>query len=140
MIARSESGFGLDFFGFDQFSPLFFPYDDEDLPSAAVGASDFFASLSPEEQEFVVTAPAASSVFPRPGPMMKLVSDGPGWRIEGAGKDRARVAYAHLVDGQLKYSFDSALLPRSQVETNARDVHSKGISGLQRSPNSVTTN
>jgi hypothetical protein len=69
-----------------------------------------------------------------------LVTDGPVWRIEGEGQDRARIAYAHLVEGQLKYSFDSSLMPRLHPETNARDVHSKGISGLQHPPNSVTTN
>jgi len=44
-----------------------------------------------------------------------------------------------LADGQLKYSFEASLMPKVQTETNARDVHSKGISGLQRSPDSVTT-
>jgi hypothetical protein len=55
---------------------------------------------------------------------LKLVTDGLGWRIDGEGKDRARIAYAHLADGQLKYSFEASLMPRQQVETNARDVHS----------------
>jgi hypothetical protein len=71
---------------------------------------------------------------------LKLVADGLGWRIEGDGQDRARVAYAHLADGRVKYSFEASLMPRPQAETNARDAHSKGISGLQRSPDSVTTN
>jgi hypothetical protein len=70
---------------------------------------------------------------------LKLVTDGVGWRIEGEGQDRARIAYAHLVDGQLKYSFEPSLMPRAQTETNARDVRSKGTSGLQRQSDSVTT-
>jgi len=70
---------------------------------------------------------------------LKLVTDGVGWRIEGEGQDRARIAYAHLVDGQLKYSFEPSLTPRAQPESNARDVHSKGTGGLQRQSNSVTT-
>jgi glycosyltransferase involved in cell wall biosynthesis len=37
---------------------------------------------------------------------MKLVRQGNTWRIEGEGKERARIAYAHLVDGRLSYSFD----------------------------------
>jgi glycosyltransferase involved in cell wall biosynthesis len=37
---------------------------------------------------------------------MKLVRHGNTWRIEGEGKERARIAYAHLVDGNLSYSFD----------------------------------
>jgi hypothetical protein len=44
----------------------------------------------------------------------------------GEGKDRARIAYAHLVDGQLKNSFESSLMLRPQAgEMNARDEHSK---------------
>jgi hypothetical protein len=70
---------------------------------------------------------------------LKLVTDGVGWRIEGEGQDRARIAYAHLVDGQLKYSFEPSLMPRAQTESNARDVHSNGTSRLQRQSDSVTT-
>jgi hypothetical protein len=70
---------------------------------------------------------------------LKLVTDGVGWRIEGEGQDRARIAYAHLIDGQLKYSFEPSLIPRAPTETNARDVRSKGTSGLQRQSDSVTT-
>ena len=54
-------------------------------------------------------------------------------------EDRARIAYAHLVDGRLKYSFEPSLMPRAQTESNARDVHSKGTSGLQHQSDSVTT-
>jgi hypothetical protein len=71
---------------------------------------------------------------------MKLVADGLGWRIEAEGKDRARIAYAHLADGQLKYSFEASPMPRAAEETHARDMHSKATSGLQRSRDSVTTN
>jgi hypothetical protein len=35
---------------------------------------------------------------------MKLVEDGEGWRIEGAGKERARLAYATEEKGQLVLS------------------------------------
>src|SRR5262249_18838106 len=35
---------------------------------------------------------------------MKLVAQGDGWRIEGAGSERARIAYATVVDGRLSYS------------------------------------
>lgn len=34
---------------------------------------------------------------------MRLVRCGDGWTIEGPGKDRARIAYARLVDGRLTY-------------------------------------
>jgi hypothetical protein len=37
---------------------------------------------------------------------MTLVSDGGGWRIEGEGSERARLAYASLEDDRLVYTFD----------------------------------
>ena len=37
---------------------------------------------------------------------MQIVSDGEGWRIEGPGKERARLAYATLADGGIAYSFE----------------------------------
>jgi hypothetical protein len=38
---------------------------------------------------------------------MALVNEGGSWHVTGAGSDRARVAYARLENGRLKYSFDS---------------------------------
>jgi len=38
---------------------------------------------------------------------MKLVADGAGWRIEGAGSERARLAYARLDGDQVVYEIDS---------------------------------
>jgi hypothetical protein len=38
---------------------------------------------------------------------MHLVATGNGWRIEGDGKERARIAYARQECGQLKFSFDT---------------------------------
>ena len=38
---------------------------------------------------------------------MKLVPEGDGWRIEGEGNQRARIAYANEHDGQLVYSLTS---------------------------------
>ncbi len=37
---------------------------------------------------------------------MKIVPEGDAWKIEGEGRERAKVAYAYLRDGQLAYSFD----------------------------------
>ncbi len=42
---------------------------------------------------------------------MKVVSDGGGWRIEGAGRERARLAYASLVGDQLTFTLDDKLSP-----------------------------
>ena len=45
---------------------------------------------------------------------MKLVQDNNDWKIEGEGKERARIAYAHLKNGRLAYSFD-AMSPTPQI-------------------------
>jgi hypothetical protein len=37
---------------------------------------------------------------------MTLVRDGDGWRIQGVGKERARIAYAELARGSLVYSLN----------------------------------
>jgi hypothetical protein len=42
---------------------------------------------------------------------MKLLEDGDGWRIEGQGSERARVAYASERDGRLVYSWEPTLAP-----------------------------
>jgi hypothetical protein len=38
---------------------------------------------------------------------MRLVPNGEGWTIEGTGKERARIAYASLVEGRLTYALDA---------------------------------
>jgi hypothetical protein len=65
---------------------------------------------------------------------MTLVADGRGWRIEGEGQERARIAYAHLVDGRLKYSFEPFLTAQpitDRYEATARMDHSQANTGLQ---------
>ena len=37
---------------------------------------------------------------------MSVVHDGSGWRIEGVGKERARLAFATLVDDTLAFTFE----------------------------------
>ena len=46
---------------------------------------------------------------------MKLVPESDGWRIEGEGRERARIAYASEHDGQLVYSL-TPLSQKQQVE------------------------
>jgi hypothetical protein len=93
------------------------------------------------EKMFVwTTLPGEINKWWRMRSEMMLVTDGLSWRIEGEGQERARIAYAHLADGQLKYSFDRSLMPGlQQKEMNEPNRHSKIASGLQRSPDSVTT-
>jgi hypothetical protein len=40
---------------------------------------------------------------------MRLLKDGSSWQIEGAGAQRARIAFARLENGRLAYSFDTEL-------------------------------
>jgi hypothetical protein len=51
---------------------------------------------------------------------MTLVRDGGGWRIEGAGKERARIAYAELAGGSLIYSLESPATNREPISESER--------------------
>jgi hypothetical protein len=53
-----------------------------------------------------VAAPGEIDRWWRKRSEMKLISDGDGWRIEGAGSDRARVAYATEKDGNLAFTME----------------------------------
>jgi len=53
------------------------------------------------------TLPAEINSWWRMRRLMKLVRQGDRWKIAGEGSERARLAYARLVDGALVYSFDS---------------------------------
>jgi glycosyltransferase involved in cell wall biosynthesis len=59
------------------------------------------------------TLPAEINRWWRMRRQMKLVRQGDGWRIVGEGSERARLAYARLVDGALVYSFDGSAYGRS---------------------------
>src|SRR6202020_2187036 len=65
------------------------------------------------EKFFVWTAlPREINEWWRMRSKLALAVEGRGWRIEGEGRERARIAYAHLVDGRLKYSFEPFLTPQ----------------------------
>jgi hypothetical protein len=51
-----------------------------------------------------VAAPGEIDRWWRQRSKMELVSDGDGWRVEGAGSERARVAYARERDGKLVFT------------------------------------
>lgn len=48
-----------------------------------------------------ITTPGEVNRWWRQRAEMRLVEDGEGWRLEGAGKERARIAYASQKDGKL---------------------------------------
>ena len=64
---------------------------------------------------------------------LKLAAVGDRWRIEGEGSQRARIAYAHLVDGRLKYSFESSLKQpgKGEQESNVETEETQENTGLQ---------
>ena len=64
---------------------------------------------------------------------LKLIAGEERWRIEGEGHQRARIAYAHLVDGRLKYSFESSLKQagKGEQESNVETEETQENTGLQ---------
>ena len=66
-----------------------------------------------------ITTPGEVNRWWRQRAAMTLVKEGAGWRIEGEGAERARIAWASEVDGQLVFNFDN-----SPVDTTLpRDLH-----------------
>jgi hypothetical protein len=53
-----------------------------------------------------IAAPGEIDRWWRQRAKMKLVNDGDGWRIEGAGSERARVAYASEKNGKLAFTME----------------------------------
>ena len=54
-----------------------------------------------QEKEVWITTPGEVNRWWRQRAEMRLVEDGDGWQIEGAGKERARIAYASEKEGRL---------------------------------------
>ncbi|MGA9789083.1 MAG: hypothetical protein WBQ43_00220 [Terriglobales bacterium] len=54
-----------------------------------------------QEKEVWITTPGEVNRWWRQRAEMRLVEDGDGWQIEGAGKERARIAYASAKEGRL---------------------------------------
>ena len=53
-----------------------------------------------------IALPGAVETWWRARSQMTVVRDGDGWRVEGPGKERARVAYAEVASGSLVYSLE----------------------------------
>ena len=69
-----------------------------------------------EEKGLWIALPREVNKWWRQRAEMQLVEDGKGWRIEGEGAERARIAYASEVDGQLMFSFQDPLLSKKFVD------------------------
>jgi hypothetical protein len=62
-----------------------------------------------EERGVWVTTPGEVNRWWRQRAEMHLVENGDGWRIEGEGSERARIAYASERDGHLVYTVEEQL-------------------------------
>jgi hypothetical protein len=91
------------------------------------------------EKLFVWTAlPGEINKWWRLRSQMTLVPDGAGWRIDGEGKERARIAYAHVVGGRLKYSFEP-ILTRTNGDQSLEFLGQPAVNtGLPHPSNSVS--
>jgi glycosyltransferase involved in cell wall biosynthesis len=68
----------------------------------------YLASLRSKNGVWIPTPREANSWW-RERAQMQLVADGKQWRIEGTGKERARIAYASERDGRLVYTLEPGL-------------------------------
>ncbi len=68
-----------------------------------------------------IPIPAEANRWWRERSKMRLVEDADGWRIEGQGKERARIAYASEKDGQVVYSWEPRLAPELSLEGSHRN-------------------
>ncbi|HZC82492.1 MAG TPA: hypothetical protein VE222_12400, partial [Nitrospiraceae bacterium] len=59
-----------------------------------------------EERKIWIALPLEVDRWWRERSQMKVVCDGSRWRIEGRGKERARLAFATLVDDQLVFTIE----------------------------------
>ena len=71
----------------------------------------YLSTLRDEKNVWIPTSSEVNRWW-RQRRVMNLVPQGNGWRIEGEGRERARIAYASEHDGQLVYS----LTPQSQKQ------------------------
>src|SRR5581483_923990 len=62
-----------------------------------------------KERDVWVALPREVNQWWRQRNQMRLVPEGAGWRIEGAGHERARLAYAGVKDGRVVYSVLSSV-------------------------------
>jgi hypothetical protein len=61
-------------------------------------------ALMREERKIWIAPPREVDRWWRERSQMRVVCDGGQWRIEGRGKERARIAFANLVDRELSYT------------------------------------
>jgi hypothetical protein len=69
-----------------------------------------------------IALPSEVAVWWRLRSELRLVNEGGSLRIEGEGKQRARIAYATIVDERLTYEFDSSAGNAKDSSNHSRDV------------------
>jgi len=58
---------------------------------------------------------------------MRIVPEGDGWRVEGKGSERARVAYAEEVNGRLTFRFDEKAARNSQFGPDLAEIPAMSV-------------
>ena len=66
------------------------------------------------EKDVWIATPGEVARWWRQRAEMKLVKDKAGWRIEGLGSERARIAFAGQKDGRISYTHNSAAVEVSR--------------------------
>ena len=89
------------------------------------GTACHLDSPAVEINDLWVTTPNEVNRWWRQRAAMTLVQDGDGWRIEGDGAERARIAWASEEDGRLVMSVDDSPRPRPSVRTKSRKPQRK---------------
>jgi len=67
-----------------------------------------YLSQQRNDRKLWIALPSEADAWWRERSQMKLVHQNGSWRIEGSGKERARIAYAHLTDGGVSYKVEPA--------------------------------
>ena len=78
-----------------------------------------------KEKGIWITTPGEVDRWWRQRAEMKLVKDGLGWRIEGPGSERARIAYASQKDGRISYVYSSTPAEFDLINAQADDDGSR---------------
>lgn len=79
-----------------------------------------YLSKQRDEQNIWLALPSEINQWWRERSKMELVRERNAWQIRGTGCERARLAYARIVDGRLNYRFADGSSPRTGESTGSR--------------------
>lgn len=94
----------------------------EERPRKTYRALLEYLSVQRDQHGMWIPLPRDVNRWWRQRSQMKLVSENGALRIEGEGKERARIAYARIENDRLVYSFEDGSVPKSRDEAD-RSAH-----------------